>query len=81
MFLKFGVLINQLLVFKNIELLLTNYVILQAVLMHCKKDVTKFDVLSLQKVSQLTTVKIALSYNTNSENYATYGRITVQNFT
>jgi len=59
----------------------TKYVILQAVFMQCKKDVTRFDVLSLQKVSELTEVKIVLSYNTNYKNYAIHDGIPVQNFT
>jgi hypothetical protein len=49
--------------------------------MQYKKDVAKFDVLSLQKVSELTTVKIVLSYNKNYKNYAIYDGIPVQNFT
>jgi hypothetical protein len=49
--------------------------------MQYKTYVAKFDVLSLQKVSELTTVKPLLSYKKNYKNYAIYDGIPVQNFT
>jgi hypothetical protein len=49
--------------------------------MQCKKKTTKFDVLSLQKVSELTIIKLVLSYNTNCKNFSIYNGIPVQNFT